>query len=307
MIHVQIPGADDIAQDVSKTVSGLETGWTKFWEMMTDSPAEALKFLGSHALGVATKIALAMLIIWAGRWVIRKLRGLISKFLDHRKIDSSVRIFLDYLVAIFLWIFLIVVIISVLGWNMTGLVALFAAAAFAIGMALSGTLSNFAGGILILLLKPYRTGDYIEAQGFGGTVRTIELFHTTITTVDNKTVIIPNGMLSTGIVNNVSRQPLRMVEWKIGVAYGSNFGKLTDIVMQALKADSRVMATPAPEVAIGELGATSLVVIVHAWVARSDYQDVLWEMNKTLYEALPAAGVNFPAQIVPQLQVTMKE
>ncbi len=255
---------------------------------------EALKFLGSHALGIAVKVAIALLILSIGRWLIRKLRHLLGKLFDRRKIDSSVKIFLNYLVSIFLWIFLVVIVIGVLGWNMTGLVAIFAAAAFAIGMALSGTLSNFAGGILVLLLKPFRIGDYIEAQGYAGTVRTIELFHTTVTTVDNKTIIIPNGPLSTGIVDNVSRQPTRMVEWKITVAYGSDFDKASEIVMNDLKADKRVLVDHETTVAIGEMNNLGAVLVIRAWVARADYQDVLWDMNRIFYTSLPDAGIKFP-------------
>ncbi len=304
MFLLQIPGADDIAQDVTQTFDGLQNEWSRFWDMFMHSPVEALKFLGSHALGIAAKVAIALLIFWIGRWLIRKLLHLLGKLFDRRKMDSSVKIFLNYLISIFLWIFLVVVIIQVLGWEMTGLVAIFAAAAFAIGMALSGTLSNFAGGILVLLLKPFRIGDYIEAQGYGGTVRSIQLFNTTITTTDNKTVIIPNGPLSTGIIDNVSRQPKRMVIWKLPVAFGSDFDKASETIKKILNADPRVLVDPEPDVAVGELNTSGMVIIIQAWVARADYQNVLWDMNKAFYMALPAAGVNFPTQ---QIQMVLKQ
>jgi small conductance mechanosensitive channel len=293
MVLLQVPGAGEIAEDVTQTFSGIENAWARIWAMFLDSPVEALKFLGTHALGIATKVAIALLIFFVGRWIIRKLKQLIGNIFDRRKVDSSVKIFLSYVVSAVLWVFLLVMIIAVLGWNMTGLVAIFAAAAFAIGMALSGTLSNFAGGILVLLMKPFRVGDYIEAQGFGGTVHKIELFNTTITTTDNKTVIIPNGPLSTGIVDNVTRQPTRMEEWKLTLAYGSDFDKASQVVMQALRADKRVLDNPAPIVAINELTTSGMVIVVRAWVERADYQSVLWDMNKVYYAALPAAGVDF--------------
>jgi small conductance mechanosensitive channel len=296
MFLLQVPGAESIAQDVTQTFSGIENEWARIWAMFMESPVDALKFLGTHALGIATKIFIALLIFWVGRWLIRRLKHLLSTIFDRRKVDSSVTIFFNYVVSAVLWILLAIVIIGVLGWSMTGLVAIFAATAFAVGMALSGTLSNFAGGILVLLLKPFRVGDYIEAQGFGGTVRNIELFNTTITTSDNKTVIMPNGALSTGIVDNVTRQPTRMAEWKITMAYGMDFDVASQTVLQALKADGRVLAEPAPVVAIGELSTAGVVMVIRAWVARADYQNVIWDMNKIYYTALPAAGADFPTQ-----------
>ncbi len=293
MFFLQVPGADDIAKDFTQTFDGFQNQWSHFWSLFTHSPAEALKFLGSHALGIATKVAIALLVFWIGRWLIRKLRHLISSIFDRRKLDSSVKIFLNYLISIFLWIFLLVVVIQVLGWEITGLVAIFAAMAFAIGMALSGTLSNFAGGILVLLLKPFRIGDYIEAQGFAGTVRSIELFDTTITTTDNKTIIIPNGPLATGIIDNVSRQPKRMVIWKLTVVFGSDFDKASEVILKALKADPRILTDHKTDIAVGEINTLGMMIHVQAWVARADYQDVLWDINKALYTALPAAGVNF--------------
>lgn len=304
MFLLQVPGADDIAKDFTQTFDGFQDQWSHFWSLFKHSPADALQFLGNHALGIATKVALALLIFWVGRWVIRKLRHLLSAIFDRRKVDSSIKIFLNYLVSIFLWIFLLVVIIQVLGWEITGLVAIFAAMAFAVGMALSGTLSNFAGGILVLLLKPFRIGDYIEAQGYSGTVRSIELFDTTITTVDNKTIIIPNGPLSTGIIDNVSRQPHRMVEWKITVAYGSDFDKASEAIMQILKAEKRILADKEINIVVGEMNTSGMVMVVQAWVARGDYQKVLWDVNKELYKTLPAAGVNFP---LPTQQIILSK
>lgn len=305
MFLLQVPGADDIAQDFTQTFDGIQNQWSHFWDLFMQSPVDALKFLGSHAVGIAAKVAIALVIFWIGRWFIRKLRNLIGKIFDRRRMDSSIKIFLNYLVSIFLWIFLIVVIIQVLGWEMTGLVAIFAAAAFAIGMALSGTLSNFAGGILILLLKPFRIGDYIEAQGYDGTVRSIELFNTVITTVDNKTVIMPNGPLSTGIIDNFSRQATRMAEWKIGIIYGSDYNNASRAVIQVLEADPRILPDPAPTVAIEELGATAVVLTIRAWVARGDYQNVVWDINKALYEALPVAGIDFPAERTTKMEVNL--
>jgi small conductance mechanosensitive channel len=295
MFFLQIPAADDIAKDVANTFEGLESEWVDFWHRFIDSPVEGLKYLGSHAVGVLGKIVIALLIFWAGRWLIRKLLRLLRAVLLRRRVDSSIRIFLGYLVSIVLYIMLFGMMVAVMGWNMTGLVAVFAAAAFAVGMALSGTLSNFAGGVLILLLKPFRVGDYIEAQGFGGTVNAIELFHTTIHTPDNKTVVMPNSVLSTGIVDNVSRQPTRMVEWKVGICYGDDFAQAEKIARAILAGDPRVLKDREIVVVINEMTASGLVVLARAWVATPDYWPMFWDTNRRLYEQFSAAGIRFPA------------
>lgn len=294
MIFLQVPGKDDIAKNMTDTFDGLQTGWTQFWKMFINSPLDALKYIGEHAVGIAIKIVIALIIFYAGRWVIRKIKRLMERIFEKRNVDSSVRIFLNNLVSIVLWLLLIILVIGVFGIPMTGLVAVFAAAAFAIGMALSGTLSNFAGGVLILLLKPYRVGDYIEAQGYEGSVRAIQLFSTVITTPDNKTIIIPNGQLSTGSVKNFSRQHTRRIEWMIGVSYGDDFDRAKKIISGILDKDERVLKKLGYTIAINTLGANSVNIVVRCWVRSGDFWDVYFDINRRLYIDLPANGINFP-------------
>lgn len=295
MMFLQILGQDEVAQEVSKTFEGWQSNWMQFWKMFFDSPVEALKFLGEHAVGIVTKIIIALVIFYIGRWLIRKIKKVMARIFARRNVDSSARIFLNNMVSILLNVMLLVIIIGLLGLNMTGLVAIFAAAAFAIGMALSGTLSNFAGGVLILLQKPYRLGDYIEAQGFGGTVKAIQLFNTIITTSDNKTIIIPNGPLSTGTINNFSRQFTRRVEWIIGISYGDDFDQAAKIISAILDKDERILGRKGYTIAIGELGSSSVRVVIRCWVHSPVFWDVYYDINRLLYIELPANGINFPS------------
>jgi len=295
MIFLQVPSTDEIAKDVSSAFDGLHSGWTQFWKLFLDSPFEALKFLGHVAAAFAVKVLIAVIVFYVGRWLIRRLRRTFMRIADKRHVDSSVQIFIDNLVAITLSIALLILVIYILGVSMTGLIAIFAAAAFAIGMALSGTMSNFAGGVLILLQKPYRIGDYIEAQGYGGTVKNIKLFSTVITTPDNKTVIIPNGPLSTGSVNNFSRQNTRRVDWAVSISYGDDFDKARQLIRSILAADPRVMNKPDYTIAISSLTLNSVDLTIRCWVRSTDFWSVYFDINRELYMQLPANGIKFPS------------
>ena len=304
MLFLQIPTQDDIAKDIGNNLNNMTNGWTQFWQAFINSPLDALKGLGAHALGIAVKIALAFIVFYVGRWVIRKLKKVMARIFEKKNVDSSVQIFLNNLVSIVLGIMLIVLIVAVLGIPMTGLVAIFAAAAFAIGMALSGTLSNFAGGVIILLQKPYRIGDYIEAQGYGGTVKAIQLFSTIMTTPDNKTIVIPNGPLSTGSINNFSRQNTRRVEWIIGVSYGDDFDRAKKLIQKILENDARVIQKLGTTIAINELTSSAVNIVIRCWVRSGDFWDVYFDINRQLYVQLPASGIVFPFS---QVNVTLTQ
>ncbi len=189
----------------------------------------------------AISLAIAILVFYVGKYIIRKLYQLTATVLLRRNVDKSLSTFILSLVRIVLYFILIVTVIGILGINTTSFIAIFASAGVAIGMALSGTLQNFAGGVLILLLKPYKIGDYIEAQGYSGTVTEIQIFHTIICTADNKSIIIPNGGLSTGSVINWSREEYRRVEWNIGISYGDDVAKAREVILGLINADSRVV------------------------------------------------------------------
>ncbi|MCX4381226.1 MAG: mechanosensitive ion channel, partial [Parabacteroides distasonis] len=179
--------------------------------------------------------------------------------------------------------------------------ALLASAGVAVGMALSGNLSNFAGGLIILLFKPYKVGDYIEAQGVGGTVKEVQMFHTVLGTVDNKVIYIPNGSLSSGVVTNFSNQTTRRVDWTFGVEYGSDYEKVKQVIESVLAKDSRILSEPAaPFIALTALADSSVNVVVRVWVNSSDYWGVYFDINKNIYATFNEVGIGFP---FPQLTV----
>ena len=175
-----------------------------------------------------------------------------------------------------------------------------ASACVAVGMALSGILLNFAGGLIVLLFRPFKVGDWIESQGVSGTVREIQIFHTILTTADNKVIYIPNGALSSGTVTNYCREDTRRVDWVIGVEYGENYDKVESTVRRILAADSRILNTPAPFVALHALDASSVNIVIRVWVKSSDYWGVYFDMNKTIYTVFNEEGIGFP---FPQLTV----
>ena len=189
----------------------------------------------------AISLAVAIFVFYLGKFIIRKLYNFVAGIMIKRSIDRSLSTFILSLVRIVLYFILIVTAIGIIGIDTSSFIAIFASAGLAVGMALSGTLQNFAGGVLILLLKPYRIGDYIEAQGFSGTVTEIQIFHTIICTADNKSIIIPNGGLSTGSINNWSREDYRRVEWNIGISYGDNVETARRLVLDMFAADSRIV------------------------------------------------------------------
>ncbi|MDE5930262.1 MAG: mechanosensitive ion channel [Muribaculaceae bacterium] len=189
----------------------------------------------------AINLAIALIVFYVGKFVIKKIYGLLTMILNRRHIDASLTTFVLSMVKMLLYFILIVTVIGILGIETSSFIALFASAGVAIGMALSGTLQNFAGGVLILLLKPYRVGDYIEAQGFAGTVKEIQIFHTIITTYDNKAIIIPNGGLSTGSVNNWSREDYRRVDWTVSISYSDSVDAARKRILELLNADQRVV------------------------------------------------------------------
>lgn len=191
----------------------------------------------------AIHLAIAILVFYVGKAIIKKIYQLVETIMVKRRIDGSLTTFTLSLVRMVLYFILIVTVISILGIETSSFIAIFASAGVAIGMALSGTLQNFAGGVLILLLKPYKIGDYIEAQGFNGTVTEIQIFNTIISTPDNKSIIIPNGGLSTGTINNWSRQDYRRVEWTVGISYGNDVDSARQAILAMMTDDKQIVQT----------------------------------------------------------------
>ena len=265
----------------------------------------------SDMVHFAISLTIAILVFYAGKYIIRKLYNFVYGILHRRQVEASLSTFVLSLVRIVLYFILIVTVIGILGIETSSFLALFASAGVAIGMALSGTLQNFAGGVLILLLKPFKVGDYIEAQGFAGTVTRIEIFNTIICTPDNKSIIIPNGGLSTGSINNYSIQPCRRVDWTVGISYGESVDRARTLLLDLLRKDPRILweektgmpSVKAPVVVVAELADSSVNLSVRAWVASADYWAVYFDHNEEFYNAITAApGLSFP---FPQLDVHM--
>ena len=257
----------------------------------------------------AISLAVAIVVFYVGKFLIKKLYNLVAGIMLRRKVDPSLTTFVLSLVWIVLFFILIVTVIGILGIETSSFLALFASAGVAIGMALSGTLQNFAGGVLILLLKPFKVGDYIEAQGFAGTVTRIEIFNTIICTPDNKSIIIPNGGLSTGSINNYSTQLYRRVEWSLGISYGEDVETARTLLLGILDKDGRIIKAPidsapsvaAPAVVVTALADSSVNLSVRAWVASADYWPVYFTYNEAFYNAITAhEALSFP---FPQLDV----
>ena len=254
----------------------------------------------SLGVNAGKSILLAILIFAVGRYVIRLINKLIANMLERRRVEPTIQSFLKSFTNILLTILLVITVISALGVNTTSFAALLASAGVAIGMALSGNLQNLAGGIILLLFKPYKIGDYIEAQGANGVVQEIQIFHTIILTVDNKQIYIPNGALSSGSITNYSAKELRRVDWTVGVEYGTDVEKVRAALMKLIDADNRILKDPAPFIALRELASSSVDFTVRGWVKGADYWGVFFDMNKQIYEEFNRQGISFP---FPQIQV----
>lgn len=219
----------------------VESGKSAFETLKGLGFDDAISSIANGMVQFAFKLFIAILVFYVGKFIIKKIYGLVYSIMVNRKVDASLTTFVLSLVRIVLFFILIVTVVGIIGIETSSFLALFASAGVAIGMALSGTLQNFAGGVLILLLKPYKVGDYIETQGFTGTVKEIQIFHTIINTTDNKAIIIPNGGLSTGSINNYSLEQYRRVDWKIGLSYGNDYSEARKTILSMLTSDPRVV------------------------------------------------------------------
>ncbi len=242
----------------------------------------------------------ALIIFIVGRFIIKFINSMVAKLLVKRHIDASIQSFVKSLVNILLMVLLIVAIISKLGIETTSFAALLASAGVAVGMALSGNLQNFAGGLIVLLFRPYKVGDWIECQGVAGTVRAIQIFHTILVTADNKVIYVPNGALSGGTIINYSTESTRRIDWVVGVEYGENFGKVEETVRRILQNDQRILQQPAPYVALNALDASSVNILVRVWVNNADYWGVYYDVQKRIYEVFNKENIGFP---FPQLTI----
>jgi small conductance mechanosensitive channel len=250
------------------------------------------------------KFLISLVIYYIGRWLLGKLVRIIDAVMTRREVEVSLHSFILTAIKTLGYVLLVLIIVSVLGFNSSSFIAVLASMGLAIGMALSGTLQNFAGGVMILVLRPYRVGDYIEAQGVSGTVSSISLFNTVIHTTDKKTIYIPNNAISTSIINNYSTSTTRRCSWKISVSYGDNYDTIREAMYAIIHRDGRALETPAPYVRIDVLADSAVIIEARAWVLNSEYWDFYDAITEAFYKELPQHGANFP---FPQLDVHLTQ
>jgi small conductance mechanosensitive channel len=239
------------------------------------------------------KLTLAVITLLVGWWLISRLTSSIGRMLEARKVDRALSSFIGSLVSIVLRILLLISVASMIGVETTSFIAMIGAAGLAIGLALQGSLANFAGGVLIMLFRPFRAGDWIEAQGVSGSVDSIQIFHTTLKTGDNKVVIVPNGSLSNGHITNYSREPRRRADINIGIDYSSDIKKAREVLLEIAQ-DPRVHVDPAPVVFVTGLGDSAVNLSLRVWVATGDFWPVTFSFTELAKERLTEAGIGIP-------------
>ena len=263
---------------------------------------ETYALLGQWALGFCKNLVIAIIVFFIGRWLIKWASRMITKLMQRANVEKSLYTFLTSIANVVMWLILVIIVISILGIETSSFIALFASAGMAIGMALSGTLQNFAGGVMILLFKPFRVGDYIEAQGYAGRVKEIQIFNTIIRTNDAQIIIIPNGGLSTGSMKNYSSEPYRRVDLDFQVAYGTDLDEVKKAIGEIQLSCPLVLAGPvadrdvveAPWTGLTQLGESGIVVNTRTWCRGQDYWTVYFYLNETVYQQLRQRGFMFP-------------
>ncbi len=268
-------------------------------KLSTTTVTDLLSELLDKAVSFGLKLLAALAIYLIGAWAIRKIKGMIARIFERKSTDAAIASFVQSIVGIALTILLIIVTIGAVGIDTTSIAALLAGGGMAIGMALNGTVQNFAGGIMLIAFKPFKAGDYIQAQGFEGTVSEVNIVSTKLTTTDNRCIVIPNGALSNGTINNFSHNKLRRVDWTVNVEYGSSVEETKKVLLNIMNADKRILNTenigPAdPFVALSSLSDSSIVFVMRAWVKAEDYWEVNFDINEKIYNELPAHGIQFP-------------
>lgn len=261
---------------------------------------EVLSKLLDSGIDLGWRILGAIVIFIVGKFIVNWANKLFAKLLVKQKVEPGVQTFLKSLVNILLLIMLGFAVIGKLGIELTGFAALLASAGVAVGMALSGQLQNFAGGIIILVFRPYKVGDYIESDnGASGTVQEIQIFHTVLVTPDNKVVYAPNGSMSNAICTNYSHKDERRLDFVVNIEYGEDYNKVEGVIREILAADERILKTPAPFIELGKLSDSSVDITVRVWVKASDYWAVHFQTNQNIYKTFNERGISFPySQIV---------
>lgn len=252
------------------------------------------------AVELGINILLAVITLIVGFWLANFLTKYIKKGFQKSNLDESLSKFLGKFISGALKVMVIITAMMMLGLEMTSFIALLGAVGFAVGMAFSGTLSNFAGGIILLILKPFKVGDVIEAQGESGIVDEISIFSTIMKSFDNKVITIPNGSLANGNIINYSKEELRRVDLTVGIGYGDEYDRAKKVLERFIEEDERILKSPEPYIALGNLNDSSVDIIYRVWSKGSDYWGVLHSLNEKIYKEFGNEGLNIP---FPQMDV----
>ena len=278
-------------------------------EKLTTTPfSELATELGEKALTFGIKVLIAIALYFIGGWIIKKIKRMLQRVFDrHDFIEPAIETFILSISGIAMWIILVMIIIGILGIETTSFAALLAGGGMAIGLALNGTVQNFAGGIMILIFRPFKAGDFIEMQGFTGTVTEVTITSTKLTTTDNRVIIIPNGAISNGTINNYSHMPLRRLDLTVDVEYGTKSDEACELILTLIKQDARILNAETsgkadPFVALSALRDSSIQFVIKVWVKSEDYWDVNYDLLNKIYTELPKNGINFP---YPKLDVNI--
>ena len=318
------------AEQIQQRRDSVRAGAQQMVEFAKSDPEGFWNVFVDKMIHFGLQVLAALLIFVIGIWLIRWVKNILKRMFERKKTEPTLASFVSSFVSISLTVLLVVISVGTLGVNTTSLAALLAAGGMAIGMALSGTVQNFAGGLMILAFKPFKAGDFIEAQGQSGVVIEVNITATKILTTDNRVVILPNGALSNGTINNFNGRPLRRVEWNVSVSYGVDAAACKEAILAILNSDERVLqadtdmkelykelnisayqlstvnyrmdAIPAPFVALKSLNANDITFVVRAWVRASDYWDVFFALQERFYTELPPQGFTFA---YPHVDVTM--
>ena len=262
-----------------------------------------VNWLSTNGIDYAMKLIGAVLVLIIGTWVIRIVTKRMMKMLAKSNVEGALQTFLKSILSVTLRIVLIISVLSMIGIQMTTFIAMLSAASLAVALAFRNSLSNLAGGVMIMFFKPFKMGDFITAQGHSGSVNEIQIFNTYLTTTDNKVVIIPNGKLSDGVLVNNSIKDTRRVDWVFGIGYGDNYDTAKNMILEFLTSDKRVINTPAePFIALQELADSSVNIVVRAWVNKSDYSGVSFGLNEYYYKNAGKNNINMP---FPQMDIHM--
>ena len=301
MLNIQflnqtLSAASDTVKNVAEAASSSGLAQT-LTDLSGMTPEGIKQTITAFVVSFSIKLIKVLLIWFVGRWVLKRVVRLLKRIMEKHVDNVTVRSFVISIIDVLVMIMLILMIIGVLGIDTSSFIAIFASAGVAIGMALSGTLQNFAGGVMILLFRPFKVGDFIDAQGVAGTVKEIQMFNTIVHTGDNKVILLPNGPVSTGIINNYSRAPLRRVDFTFSISYGDDFNKAKEVLLALVAEDERVLTEPAaPFVELGALAASSIDLTVRLWCKQEDYWKIKFDLNRKVYETFPKHGLNFPYQ-----------